>query len=126
MGFLTIITISSYNLRPQFQLYWPNQEDISCPLVKGLVLRNRFVSIKSNIHVCDNQRLQGSGKWCKLRPLIDIVNEKLIQFGVFTKDLSIDEQMVPYFGRHSCKMFIRSNILVNIVFSLTLRTNYFQ
>ena len=28
------------------------------------------------------------------------------QFGVFAKDLAIDEQMVPYFGRHSAKMFI--------------------
>ena len=33
--------------------------------------------------------------------------KKLIQFGVFAEHLSIDEQMVPYFGRHSCKMFIR-------------------
>ena len=32
--FFTVVTIS-YNLRPQFQLYWPNEEDISCPLVKG-------------------------------------------------------------------------------------------
>ena len=30
-----------------------------------------------------------------------------IKFGVFSKDLSIDEQMVLYFGRHSSKMFIR-------------------
>ena len=26
---------------------------------------------------------------------------------MFAKDLAIDEQMVPYFGRHSAKMFIR-------------------
>lgn len=30
-----------------------------------------------------------------------------MQFGIFTPDLSIDEQMVPYFGRHSSKMYIR-------------------
>ena len=124
--FFTIIMISSYNLRPQFHLYWSNEENISCPLIQGLMPRNRFVAIKSNIHVRDNQRLQGSDKWCKLCPLIDLVNEKLIQFGVFTKDLSIDKQMVPYFRRHSCKIFIRGNILVIIVSSLRLCTNYFQ
>ena len=118
--------ISSYNLRPQFHLYWSNEEDIGCPLIKGLMPRNRFVFIKSNIQVCDDQRLQGSDKWCKLRPLIDLLNGKLIQFGDFTKDLSIDEQMVLYFGRHSCKMFIRGNILVIIVFSLRLCPNYFR
>ena len=73
-----------------------------------------------------NQRLQGSDKWCKLRPVIDLVNKKLIQFGVFTKDLSIDGHVVPDFGRQSSKMFIRRNILVIIVFSLRLCTNYFQ
>lgn len=113
--FFAIIMISSYNLRPQFHLYWSNDEDISCPLIKGIMSRNRFVSIKSNIHVCDNQHLEGSDKWSKLRPLIDLVNEKLIQFGVFTKHLSIDEQMVPYFGRHSCKMFIRGNYNKHII-----------
>ena len=35
------------------------------------------------------------------------VNATLAKFGVFHKDLSIDESMVPYFGRHIAKMFIR-------------------
>ena len=46
-------------------------------------------------------------KRAKLRPLFDVVNKNLIQFGAFAEHLSIDEQMVPYFGRHSCKTFIR-------------------
>ncbi|KRX12036.1 PiggyBac transposable element-derived protein 3 [Trichinella nelsoni] len=29
------------------------------------------------------------------------------QFGIFHEQLYIDEGMVPYFGHHSCKMFIR-------------------
>lgn len=29
-----------------------------------------------------------------------------MQFGVWQEHLSIDEQMVPFFGRHSCKMYI--------------------
>jgi len=37
-----------------------------------------------------------------------MVNAKLQQFGVFSRFLSIDEEMVPYFGHHSAKMFIRS------------------
>lgn len=75
---------------------------------------------------CNNQQLQGSDKWCKLQPLVDLVNEQLIQFEIFTKELSIDEEIVPYFGRHSFKIFIRGNIPVIIFFSLMLCTNYFQ
>ncbi|KAI8115820.1 PiggyBac transposable element-derived protein 3 [Lucilia cuprina] len=42
-----------------------------------------------------------------IRPLYEIINKKFMQFGIWEDDLSVDEQMVPYFGRHSCKMFIR-------------------
>lgn len=43
-----------------------------------------------------------------MRGFYDLMNKKFMQFGVFAAELSIDEQMVPYFGRHSSKMYIRS------------------
>ena len=88
-------------------MYWSFDEDVSCSFVKELMSGYRFKKIKSYIHVCDNEHIDPSDKWAKLRPLFDVVNRKLTQFGVFASHLSIDEQMVPYFGRHSCKMFIR-------------------
>ena len=57
--------------------------------------------------MCDNEHIDPSEKWAKLRPLFDVVNKKLTQFGMFASHPSIDKQMVPYFGKHSCKMFIR-------------------
>ena len=44
----------------------------------------------------------------KIAPLYELLNRNLIQFGIFNKVLSVDEFMVPYFGRHSAKMFIRA------------------
>ena len=41
----------------------------------------------------------------KIEPLHDLPNKKIQQFGIAHKDLSIDELMVPYCGRHSCKQF---------------------
>ena len=43
----------------------------------------------------------------KIAPLYEMLNRNLIQFGIFNKLLSVDESMVPYFGRHSAKMFNR-------------------
>ena len=43
----------------------------------------------------------------KLKPLINHLKEKFIQFGIFITDLCVDEQMIPYFGNHSCKQFLR-------------------
>ena len=36
-----------------------------------------------------------------------MLNDNLTKFGIFHEMLSIDESMVPYFGRHSAEMFIR-------------------
>ena len=35
------------------------------------------------------------------------MNKKFQQSGIFETYLSVDEEMVPYFGRHSAKMFLR-------------------
>jgi len=34
-----------------------------------------------------------------------------MQFGVFSHNLSIDEEMMSYFKRHSCKMYIRGKLI---------------
>jgi len=43
----------------------------------------------------------------KIAPLVAALNQNLVQFGIFHRDLSIDESITPYFGCHSMKMFIR-------------------
>ena len=68
--------------------------------------RKWFEDTKKFIHFADNNNLPAGDKLVKIRSLQDRVNALLQQFGVFAKDLTIDEQMVLYFGRHSAKMFI--------------------
>ena len=50
----------------------------------------------------------GESKTSKLKPLYDILNKKLQIFRILHHNLSVDESMVPSFGRHTCKQFIRS------------------
>ena len=69
--------------------------------------RKSFEDIKKLIHFVDNNNLPAGDGLAKFQSLQDRLNASLQQFGVFAKDLAIDEQMVPYFGRHSAKMFIR-------------------
>ena len=52
----------------------------------------------------------------KTTPVYEMLDQNLIHFGIFNKLLSVDKSMVPYFGRHSAKIFIRGN-----VFALVLR-----
>ncbi|KRZ78268.1 PiggyBac transposable element-derived protein 3 [Trichinella papuae] len=54
-----------------------------------------------------NQNLPAGDKMSKISPLYQMLNDRLVQYGIFHELLSIDESMVPYYGRHSAKMFIR-------------------
>jgi len=70
--------------------------------------RSRFEEIRRFLHVADNDRADTNDKLYKIRPVLEATNNNLQLFGIFSKYLSIDEEMVPYFGHHSAKMFMRS------------------
>ena len=106
-AFVGILLLTGYNSRPRQRLYWSKDDDISCPLISKSMSRKRFEDINKLIHFADNNNLPAGDKLAKIRPLQDRVNASLQQLGVFAKDLAIAKQMVPYFGRHSAKMFIR-------------------
>ncbi|XP_036336238.1 piggyBac transposable element-derived protein 3-like [Rhagoletis pomonella] len=107
-SFLGILYITGYHTLPNIPAYWSNRESLDCEYIKRSMSRDRFKQIKKYIHVCDNQNLRPSDKFAKVSPLNDTLNKKFMQFGVFSHNLSIDEQMITYYGRHSCKMFIKS------------------
>ena len=106
-AFIGIPLLTGYNSQPRQHLYWSKDDNISCPLISRSMSRKRFEDIKNYIHFANNNNLPAGDKLAKIRPLQDRVNASLQQFGVFAKDLTIDEQMVP-FGRHYAKMLIRS------------------
>ena len=43
----------------------------------------------------------------KVELLYEMLNQDPIQFGIFNKLLSVNESIIPYFGRHCTKMFIK-------------------
>jgi hypothetical protein len=66
-----------------------------------------FISICRYIHFADNRLLPSTDKAFKIRPLLDLLNKKFMQWGVCDAKASIDESMVAYYGRCSLKQFIR-------------------
>lgn len=99
---------SGYHTLPRQRLYWSADEDVVIPLVSRVMTRNRFEAIKYNLHLADNEHLDIADKSAKVRPLFEMLNRNLRQFGVFKSDLSADEQMLPYYGKHSAKMYMRN------------------
>ena len=69
--------------------------------------RDKYQRLKKYFHVADNANLEVGNKVAKVSQMYKFLNENLCRWGIFHDKLSIDESMVPYFGRHSAKMFIR-------------------
>lgn len=92
--FIGILILSGYHTRPQTDMYWSKDEDKEVRIVRETMSRNKFRSIKQNIHLSDNTMLNKDDKFSKLTPIFDIINRKNIQFGIFADSLSIDEEMV--------------------------------
>lgn len=106
--FIGILILTGYISVPQERMYWSNDEDLAILSIKLAMTRDRFLEIKRFLHLADNSKMgSSSDRMYKLRPLTDLLTKNFCQWGVFHRDLSIDESMVKYFGGHPAKQFIR-------------------
>ena len=82
-----------------------------------MVVENRFCEMMKYLHVSDNATIQADAKMSKNWPLLIMLNDKFIHYFEFlkTQNLSIDESMVPYYGRQSAKQFILVNQFVLVI-----------
>ena len=106
-NFIGLIFLSGYNIRLAEQDYWSVEPDFRCDTFCETMSRNRFFEIKPFLHAADNRSLSES-RMTKVDQLYDLPNKKIQQFGIAHEDLSINESMGPYYGRHSSKQFIRA------------------
>jgi len=105
--FLGILLLSGYNEVSRRPMYWEKSPDTHNELVSNAMRRNRFEQIFSFLHFCDNNRLDENDKFSKIRPLITMLNNRFLMHAPHQEFHSIDKSMIPYFGRHGCKQFIR-------------------
>ncbi|XP_039967497.1 piggyBac transposable element-derived protein 3-like [Bactrocera tryoni] len=105
-NFIGILLLSGYNSASRYRLYWDQSIDTHHPGVASCMTRNRFEELLRFFHACDNNRLPSDDKFAKVRPLWNLMNERWLKFYPGDKHLSIDESMVPYFGKHGAKQHI--------------------
>ena len=109
MCFLRVLILSGYSIVSRRKMYWQNSSDTKNELACDAISRVRFQFIKSNIHCIDNTNLCQNDKFKKMTPV--------------EQYHSVDETMVPFFGRLNCKKFIKSKkkkLLVILIVSNTL------
>lgn len=108
-AFMGILIFSGYHKLPSERNYWSEEEDLGICIVKKCMSRNKFQKIKRMIHFNDNDEATNNknDRGFKVRPLLIKINKNFQQWGIFIKELSVDEMIVKYFGRHGLKQFIR-------------------
>jgi hypothetical protein len=105
--FLAVLFTSGYAPLPRRRMYWEPAVDVRNVAISGAMTRNRFEELLCNIHVADNDNLPPGDKMAKVRPLFTELNKRFIMCFPRQKNLAVDESMVPYYGRHSAKQYIR-------------------
>ena len=104
--FIAVLLISGYVSLPRRPMYWEATEDVHNLMVSAAMSRNRFSSIMSNIHFANNNTLDTSDRFAKVRPLLDHFNSSCLSNFVPEQTLSVDESMIPYLGRNDAKQYI--------------------
>ena len=103
--FIGILIFSGYTPVPYRRLYWSVEPDVHNDLVSASMRRNRFDEIMQFLHLADNSKVN-SDRYYKVRPLFKAVNETFKQLPL-QPNISIDESMIKYYGKHSTKQFNR-------------------
>ena len=47
---------------------------------------------------CDNGNFDPADKCSKVRPLMDMIQERCKKIAIMTKNVNVDESMIPYYG----------------------------
>lgn len=105
--FIGILFLSGYNQLPGKCFYWKSSSDVRNNLVYEAMRRERFKQIMRYIHCANNLNIDVNDKFYKVRPFMDKLKQKCLQNFEPEACLAFDESMIKYYGRHSCKQFIK-------------------
>ena len=98
---------TSYHKIPSRKMAWELLGDCHNPFIVDNIRRDVLEIVMSNLHFRDNAQAD-EDKFYKVRPIFDILNKSA---GWFIPDgachYSVDESMIPYYGKDSCKQFIK-------------------
>jgi DNA excision repair protein ERCC-6 len=105
--FLAILYLSGYNNLPSKRHYWDSSDDLKNIAVNQAMRRDRFLQICRFFHCANNSEINHSDRGWKVRLLMGMLKNRCVNNFVPEEHLAYDESMVKYFGKHSCKQFIR-------------------
>jgi hypothetical protein len=110
--FLAIILYMGIRPVPHRRLYW-SLTKFRDQFVSGLMSRDRFENILDNLHCVNTAALNeeelrmrlADNVWFSVQPFLDELNAAFAELFVPGQMIDIDEQTIPWKGRHRCKVY---------------------
>lgn len=103
---LGALLLSGYAKYPHKRMFWNSTPDVP-PILKNSMRLNRFETLLHHLHFNNNLQIDRSDKLFKIRPVIDALNATFRKHGGLDEHISIDESMIPYYGKHYAKQYIK-------------------
>ena len=76
-----------------------------------MITKTEYLECKRYLHLADNNALNNSDKLAKVGPFFNAIKENCILNYQPTQHVSVDESMVPYFGKHGTKKYILGKLI---------------
>ena len=98
---------------PKVDDIWSTDDQIRDHFLAKLLSRNRYWALSRYFHLRDTSNVPARDQpdydpLFKVRPMLDLVNEKFALVYKPKQNLSVDEAMVAFKGRHSFKQYLPS------------------
>lgn len=91
--------------KPKIQMNWSKRAIIETPIFRKCMPLRRFLQITRFLHFANNHASDNRDKLRKVKSVINYFNEKFKDVYVMEEDIAIDESLMKFKGRMSCKQF---------------------
>ena len=107
-AFFAMLLLTGYNQLPRRKMNWESSSDVLNTAMSNAISRNHFEELLSVLHLSDNMELDTSDKLAKVRYFYIFIVRRSVEFRPNSENLSVDESMLPYYGRNNGKQRIQN------------------
>lgn len=110
LAWLGINFLRGYHRLPSTESYWSLSDDLGVDLVRNSMSRDRYQQITRSLHLAENDLIPDRKSpdydpIYKIRRFARMLNQKFLDNMSCSARLSIDESMIKFKGRSSCKQY---------------------
>lgn len=110
-AFIGLCFLMGIDVKPETKLYWSTDPFMESPIFRKTMPRNRFMQVMRYLHFSDNHNAQQPGHpsydvLYKIRNILNMFNTSMKREFVPTRQVSIDECMIPFKGRVKFKQYM--------------------